>query len=249
MSPDVVVDVGNTRIKWGRCLNGRVAYSVSLPPDEPGVWQEQFDRWGLTDAVWAIASVHPNRTAALVNWLNERRSYVWVLESYQQLPLKVRLNHPEKVGIDRLLNAVAVTRHWARSRLPAVVVDAGSAVTVDWVDESGAFRGGSIAPGLGLMARALHQHTALLPLVEVSTPRPYLPGLSTAQAIEAGVYYMACGGINLLITLLVAGSAQPPHIFLTGGDAPLLEYAVDDRAEHWPEMTLEGIRHSAEAQP
>src|SRR5207244_9274928 len=134
MNADVVVDVGNTRIKWGRCANGAVARTVCLPPDDPEAWRQQFERWNLSGAAWAVAGLHPARAGALVNWLAERRSYVWVLESYRQLPLQVRLNHPEKVGIDRLLNAVAVTRHWARSRVPAVVIDAGSAVTVDWVE-------------------------------------------------------------------------------------------------------------------
>jgi type III pantothenate kinase len=249
MTPDVVVDVGNTRIKWGRCANGAVAAVESLPPDAPDAWQRQFEKWDLSGARWAVAGVHPARAAALLHWLGERRSYVWVLESHRQLPLQVHVNHPEKVGIDRLLNAVAVTRHWERSRVPAVVVDAGSAVTVDWVDGGGAFRGGAIFPGLRLMVRALHDYTALLPLIEVTTPRPYVPGMSTAQAIEAGVYYAAAGGINTLIGHLAAGTQGPPHIFLTGGDALLLRYAVDSRAEHWPEMTLEGIRHSAEAQP
>jgi type III pantothenate kinase len=263
MNPDVVVDVGNTRIKWGRCACGEVAEVVSLPADAPDAWEQQRERWGLGEkTAWAVAGVHPVRRDALVRWLERRGVRAWVATSYRQLPLEVRLGQPDRVGIDRLLNAVAAVHsplpalpprvgegRVGAARLPAVVVDAGSAVTVDWVDEAGAFRGGAIFPGLRLMARALHEHTALLPLIEVGTPRPYVPGLSTPQAMEAGIYYAAAGGINALVGLYRAASAAETHVYLTGGDARLLSYAVEDRAEVWPEMTLEGLRLSAEAQP
>src|SRR5205807_553047 len=109
-------------------------------------------------------------------------------------------------------------------------------------------RGGSIFPGLRLMVKALHEHTALLPLVEVNEPCPYLPGLSTPQAMQAGVYYATAGGINTLIERLCARSGEgeapaepgsggsagaspsplraprPTHIYLTGGDAWLLSH-------------------------
>jgi type III pantothenate kinase len=250
MKPDVVVDIGNSRIKWGRCAHESVAEVVALPPDAPDAWQKQFDAWGVRAASsWAVASVVPARGDALVRWLEGKGASVWVAARAAQLPLEVRVAYPDRVGIDRLLDAVAAVRCWERRRLPAVVVDAGSAVTVDWVDDTGAFRGGSIFPGLRLMAQALHDHTALLPLVEVKHACPYVPGLSTAQAIEAGIYYATAGGINTLITLFAAYSPAETHVYLTGGDAALLRPIVDQRAQVWPEMTLEGLRLSAEAQP
>ncbi len=249
MSPDVVVDIGNTRIKWGRCARGSVAEVVALPADSPDDWQRQSDAWGLgKGSTWAVASVDPKRRDALVRWLEGRGVCVWVASTARQLPLEVRVSQPDCVGIDRLLNAVAACHNWARKRLPAVIADAGSAVTVDWVDERGAFRGGTIFPGLRLMAQALHDHTALLPLVRVTTPRPYVPGMSTPQAVEAGIYYATAGGINTLIELFRAASTVAAHVYLTGGDGPLLAHAVDGRAELWLEMTLEGLRLSAEAQ-
>jgi type III pantothenate kinase len=250
VNPDVVVDVGNSRIKWGRCVGGAVTEVIALSPDAPEIWQQTFDAWDLTTtSAWAIASVHPQRSDALLRWLEERAARIWVASQARQLPVQVHLEHPDRVGIDRLLNAVAALQSWQRRRLPAVVVDAGSAVTVDWLDENGAFRGGSIFPGLRLMVQVLHDHTALLPLVQINEPCPYLPGLSTPQAIQAGVYYATAGGINTLFGLLCARSGQPTHIYLTGGDAGLLSPAVDGRAEVWPAMTLEGLRLSAEAQP
>jgi type III pantothenate kinase len=246
MKPTLVADVGNSRIKWGRCLNGRVVDSVSLPPDDAPSWQGQLELWNLAAAAsWTVAGVHPQRRDRLAEWLRQRGDQVQVLNSWQQLPLRVRIESPECVGIDRLLNAVAASRRVQRGA-GAVIVDAGSAITVDWLDESGAFAGGAIFPGLRLMARALHDYTALLPLVNVEHSMPPLPGRSTAAAIEAGVFWAAAGGIQALVARLTAGETATAEVFLTGGDGPLLAEAFDPRIQPWPNMTLEGIRLAAE---
>ncbi|MBY0526028.1 MAG: type III pantothenate kinase [Gemmataceae bacterium] len=246
MKVDVVADVGNTRIKWGRCTSAGVTAVASLPPDDPAAWQKQLTAWELTGTFnWAIAGVHPQRSNLLGNWLHERGDSAWRIDRAVDLPLKVNVPQPQKVGIDRLLDAVAAVKDRSRGRVPAAIVDAGSAITVDWVDDQGVFRGGAILPGLGLMAKALHDYTALLPLIAVRELRDPPPvGQSTEQAIAAGVYHAAVGGVNRLLELL-----SSPHVFLTGGDAPLLERALSPSPVIWPEMTLEGIRLTAEAQP
>jgi type III pantothenate kinase len=248
MTPTIVVDIGNSRIKWGWCQNGRIAERASLPPDDPTAWQGQLDAWTLTGpASWVVSSVQPERRDRLVGWVHRRGDPVLVLEQARQLPLQVLVEYPDRVGIDRLLNAVAAQAE--RQNAPAIIVDAGSAVTVDWLDETGAFRGGTILPGLRLMAQALHDHTALLPLVEVRNPAPPVLGTSTPAAIEAGIFYGVAGAINTLIKHFAARSAAHSRIFLTGGDAALLKESIEPRARHWPDMTLEGIRLAAEALP
>jgi type III pantothenate kinase len=243
---DLVVDVGNTRIKWGLCGPGAIVAAVSLPPDDPVAWQAQLERWHREDRLcWAVAGVHPPRCESLVHWARQRGDVVEVVHTGQQLPLRVLLGEPEKVGIDRLLDAVAVN-HQRSSGAPAVVIDAGSAVTVDYLDECGAFRGGAIMPGFRLMATALHDYTALLPMVEVREPHPALPGLSTRGAMQAGVFWAVAGGVRAVVGEMAARCATSPEVFLTGGDGPLL-LPVLSGARHWPNLTLEGIRLTAEA--
>jgi type III pantothenate kinase len=246
MKPSLVVDVGNARIKWGWCSEGAVVRSASLPADDSAAWQQQLDSWGAMGPLrWAISSVHPARSRRLVGWVRQRGDAVVLLDDWRLLPLEIPLQHPEWVGMDRLLDAVA-----ARERLkdtagqvrgPAVIVDAGSAVTVDWLDESAAFRGGAIFPGLRLMVQSLHDHTALLPLIDIRTSSPLLPGPSTPAAMEAGVFWAAAGGIRTLTEQLAARSKSPPARFLTGGDAPLLHPALGPEFTLWPDMTLQGI--------
>ena len=196
MRPTVVVDVGNTRIKWGLCQDGQVAQVSSLPPDDSTLWAEQAAHWQLTPGcVWVLTGVVPARCDALADWLRQQGYEVHLLLKAADLPLKVDLARPDHVGIDRLLDAVA-----ANSRRPpgvaAILIDAGSAVTMDLVDSDGVFRGGAILPGLRLMINALHDYTALLPLIDIPRQTPVVPGVSTPLAMEVGVFWAVAGGVT-----------------------------------------------------
>jgi type III pantothenate kinase len=251
MKPRIVVDVGNSAIKWGLCGGDGVAQRVSLPHNNPAAWQCQLALWklhGKGPLHWAVTGVNPQVRDGLADWLREQGHEVLVLASAAQLPLKVALPEPDKVGIDRLLDAVAA-RDRVRRNVPLAIVDAGTAITVDWVDADGRFQGGAILPGIRLMAQALHDHTALLPQVEVAYV-PSVPGTNSVMAMRAGIFWSAAGGIKALVRLLGAGQdAHRREVFLTGGDAPLLAPVMDPDVILWPEMTLEGIRVAAEAQP
>jgi type III pantothenate kinase len=97
------------------------------------------------------------------------------------------------------------------------------------------------------MAQALHNYTALLPLVEIRQPVPGLPATSTRAAMEAGIFWAVVGGINTLVDQLSTRSQTTPEVFITGGDGPLLQPSLKGSAILWPHMTLEGIRLTAEA--
>ncbi len=254
MKVDVVADVGNSRIKWGLCEEQGLRASASLAPGDPAAWEKQIADWHLTGSlIWAIGSVHPGNLEVLTDWLQTRRDKVRLLARHDLLPLEVRVDFPERVGVDRLLNAVAANfrlRHEANSQQAraAVVIDAGTAVTVDLLSADGAFEGGAIFPGRRLMAAAVHDYTALLPLVVGMETDPSPVGKNTTAAIETGIHHAVAGGINLLVRRQLELSA-PAVVFLTGGDAPFLRSSIDNRAILWPEMTLEGLRLSTEAQP
>jgi type III pantothenate kinase len=245
MTPHVVADIGNTRIKWGRCSPDAVTETASLPPEDDAAWQEQFDAWRIArGSEWVLAGVHPARRDRLADWLGEHGQMVRVVTHPSELPLRTLLAQPEKAGIDRLLDAVAANRRRATSH-GAVIVDAGSAVTVDWLDETGAFAGGAILPGFRLMTKALHEYTALLPLIYPPGDVPRLPGTTTVAAMEAGLFWAVAGAAESMIRCYQAQSAPPINVFLTGGDGPLLHRVFPD-ALLWPAMTLDGLRWTAE---
>ena len=154
------------------------------------------------------------------------------------------------VGIDRLLDAVAVN-HLRQPDRPAVVIDVGSAITVDLVSAEGAFRGGAIAPGIGMSARAMHAFTDLLPLVEASeltTPPPAL-GKSTLPAMRSGLFWGAVGTIRELVAQISRGLDCPCDVFLTGGAGPAVAELLGREVRHVPHLTLAGIALSVLASP
>lgn len=241
----VVVDVGNTRLKWGWCSDRRVVRAVALP-DDPDAWREQLATWRIDRPIrWYLAGVHPIRRDRLVDWLRRQGHQVITVSRFSELPLHVNVEKPEQVGIDRLLDVLA-----ARSRVTAgqiaIVVDAGSAVTVNLLDAAGSFAGGAIFPGRRLMAEALHDHTAALPRIEPSADAPLVPAGTTAQAIAAGIHWAVVGGIRALVNqlLLTSPTDTPPTVFLTGGDAADLLGDLRDvqwHVVHRPWLTLEGL--------
>mgnify|MGYP001590793817 FL=1 len=148
-----------------------------------------------------------------------------------------RAQQPGTVGADRLAQASAA---WARAKGPCVVVSMGTAITIDAVNGKGEFIGGLIAPGLRLMARALHEHTALLP--EVTPVRARSPlGRHTREAIKAGIWFAAEGLLHAAL------ARHTGRVFGTGGDAPLFRDLFDLLV---PDLALEGtalsyMKHSS----
>jgi type III pantothenate kinase len=160
------------------------------------------------------------------------------------------------VGQDRLFDAAGAV---AMQIVPAVVVDAGTAITVDRIDPppapptSGAggepvFAGGAIAPGLRLAFGALHRETALLPLVQTQVPGRAAAvaalGTDTEAAIRSGVIRGTAGLIDRLVEEV--GAAGKPPVLLTGGDAPALLPYLRCAPRLEPDLTLRGIAYSVD---
>ncbi|MFO7531720.1 MAG: type III pantothenate kinase [Candidatus Limnocylindrales bacterium] len=175
------------------------------------------------------------------------------------IPISTALVRPDATGPDRLLAA------WAALRLhgsPVIVVDLGTATTVDAVDADGFFLGGAILPGLGLSATALAEGTARLPLVELRLPREAI-GADTTAAIQSGLVIGHIGAVRELVQRMHlhidahGSSAGPSRVIITGGHsaapwagaawqtslAPSLP-AISDVLD--PELVLKGLGMLAE---
>src|SRR5262249_62946 len=147
----------------------------------------------------AAASTSPGRLRQFTDWATARGDVVTAIDSARKVPIAVRVDEPASVGIDRLLN-VLVASALVKPGRPAIVGDAGSAVTRDLLDEQRGFAGGTISPGLRLMALALRDHTAQLPLVDASSSLPAgPPGKNTDAAMKLGIVYAIAGGIDAVI--------------------------------------------------
>jgi type III pantothenate kinase len=250
VTPDIVVDIGNSRMKWGRCAPD-VVEMVSLPLDDLNAWDDQAERWRTEGPTyWAVGGVNPKRVEQFLKWRKARGGDCRHITRHDQLPLRLSVDAPESVGLDRLFGCVAANAH-RRQGCAAVTVDIGTAVTVNVLDPDGVFRGGAIFPGPRLMAKALHEHTAKLPEVDLATPFAF-PGTNTEAAIRAGIFTAVTGGV-LAACAGVAKLFGPPDkidAFYTGGGSD----QVSLRAPGWtfrrvPTLNLDGIRLATESLP
>jgi type III pantothenate kinase len=252
--PLVAVDVGNSRTKLG-LFRSTVAEGLPVPRHTMALeaWDASRTEAWLAAAdlplgdhcLWRLSSVNRPAAASVLQWL-ERQAGAHVQQLVAaDLPLAIAVEHPDRVGMDRLVNAVAANRLRSPGR-PAVVISVGTAITVDLVSADGAFQGGAILPGIAMAARALHDYTDLLPLVsmsELGTAPPPL-GTATILAMRSGLFWGAVGAMRELADRLSAG-LPAPQVFLTGGAAPAVASLLagpDGRsADYVPHLTLAGI--------
>lgn len=160
------------------------------------------------------------------------------------VPLMHSLDDATTVGHDRLLCALGA---YSRAGQACVVIDAGTAITVDFVDGEGTFHGGAIAPGLQMMLDAMHKGTAALPQISFEAPDPArgIFGKDTKHAMLLGVIASARGVARTLIDQYAEFYEAYPQVVATGGDAAFL-FENDPLVEHVvPDLQLVGIYESA----
>jgi type III pantothenate kinase len=251
----VAIDIGNSAVKVAMVVDGQVGEVLRLPTASPPSASQLAARIsGVTEAgastqVVAVVSVVPHWTELVTAAVDALGLRLLTLDA-TRIGLTVALPHPERVGADRLLAAwTAVQEHGA----PLVVVDLGTATTVDAVDASGAFVGGAIAPGPELSIRALATGTAQLPPVPVELP-PNILGRDTVEAIQSGVvlgHVIVVSGLirRAAAELSVAGGGRP-RVVLTGGFAAASWAAAIEGVDvRDPNLLLRGLALHAEGQP
>lgn len=257
--PLVAVDVGNSRVKLGLFEGSTDTAGLPQPSAtrliDSEIGESAFQTWldGCpASCQWLIASVQRTTAARLQARLDAAGIASYRLLRAADLPLVVRVPEPEKVGIDRLADAVAANR-LRESGHGAVIVDVGSAITVDSVNADGAFVGGAILGGIGLSARALHEFTDLLPQIdmhELHEPQPVL-GMNTIAAMHSGLFWGALGAIREL-SLRQAREVRASHLFITGGAGTavvdFLREGAPYAVELVPHLTLAGIALAAQGQ-
>lgn len=198
-------------------------------------------------ALVVISGVNPHLTEAIETELERDaegiRAGIYLIGRDVQIPIRHNVQSPERVGHDRLLNALGA---FARSKQACVVIDAGTAVTIDFVDGEGVFQGGAILPGLSMMLRSLHEGTAALPEVAftpVGADRPF--GKVTEEAMRLGVMAAVLGAVRELLDRYAEAYGGYPRVIATGGDAPVLFEQGESVVEHIvPDLQLIGIHEA-----
>ena len=248
-SPNIIaIDCGNSRVKLS---DGLVTLSVDTARiNTSGIntsVQSFFDHRINHTVAWS--SVSPSTWKHVRSIAAQRRMIDVMKFLHTHSPLKAVLS--EGTGHDRILGCVGalflLTKHHA-----CITIDCGTATTVNLVNARAEFVGGMILPGLTLMSRSLHEHTAQLPSVEFDQPaeRAHLKaGLRTADAMRSGALHATVGGIGSAVKEARKMLRNPDApIFLTGGNAELILPLLksDLKPTMVPDLVLKGIRGIAE---
>ncbi len=155
--------------------------------------------------------------------------------------LEVKVDRPDDVGADRLVNALAAHRQYGeQSGGPLIVVDFGTATTFDVIDAEGSYIGGVIAPGVNLSLEALHMAAAQLPRVAIE-PTKVVTGKSTVEAMQSGIYWGYVGLIEGLVKRLKEEHGTDMKVIATGGLAGLFSEATDCIGHQDPDLILMGL--------
>jgi type III pantothenate kinase len=252
----LVIDAGNTNIVFavrdGDEWRGiwRIATDAQRTSDEYAVWLLTLLAHGglkpsdITGAV--IGTVVP---AALYHLRRLCRDWFTAepLIARAQLDwgFAIKIDNPNEVGADRLLNALAGHRKFGG---PLVIVDFGTATTFDVVDADGSYLGGVIAPGINLSLEALHQAAARLPRIGIGRPQAMI-GRNTVAAMQSGIFWGYVGLVEGLVARISAEHGTLLTCIATGGLAPLLAEGTNVIRHIEPDLTLDGLRMLAERNP
>lgn len=215
---NLCIDQGNSRTKValmtdeGKMINHFIYKQFSSADVE-----RLFDLYDISDSI--ISSV-VNIEAAVVNTLHRRSQHFVLFDHNTPVPIVNRYDTPQTLGQDRLAAAVGAKSLCSNENL--LIIDAGSAITYDFVSDKGEYMGGNIAPGLKMRLTMLQRMTKKLPLVEVEE-NELIPlfGKNTRDAIAAGVIRGIAYEVKGYMRTL---SEKVPHFqtFLTGGNAPYI---------------------------
>ncbi len=249
----LALDVGNTNIVLGVFEGDRLIESWRLgtlrerTADDIGVWVSQlFQHHGIDltriDGI-VMASVVPPLTGTLISMAQRYFGKAPLnVDNTVDTGMPLLYTHPEEIGADRIVNAVAAYHAFGRARdVPLIVVDFGTATTFDAVSAKGEYLGGVICPGVQVSADALFQRAARLPRVDVRKPSDLI-GRTTVGAMESGLYYGYVGLVDGLVRRIKRELGGRAVCVATGGLAGVIAPEVDLIEHVDPDLTLQGLR-------
>jgi len=246
----LAIDCGNTNVVFAvydgdeKRAQWRASTDTNRTADEYAVWLTQLmtlaDLTPRDISGCAIASVVP---AAMHGLTTLCRRYfdseaLVVGEPGVDIGVAVRIDHPQQVGADRLVNAVAAHETYGG---PLILIDFGTATTFDVIGEDGGYEGGVISPGVNASLEALHDAAAKLPRIAVEKPPQRVVGQGTISAMESGAYWGYVGLVEGLVARIKAEDGRDLKVVATGGLAPLFAGATDAIQHVDPDITLRGL--------
>lgn len=241
----LAINIGNTMTTAGIVLGDQVDKTFTIETrDLDSIGPQLLELWRQIEqtneeAKVVIGSVVANRTEPLCRIVLEvLGAEAYVIRRDLPLPMRLDVENPDAVGVDRVCAAAAAYR---KLRHACIVADVGTAMTVNVVSDDGLFLGGAILPGPHLAAQSLSEHTAALPKIDMMQPPAQPIGRNTEQAILVGVVFGAAGALRELVERFATHLGKWPQLVLTGGGAKIIAEHCDFVDNLVPHLTLIGI--------
>jgi type III pantothenate kinase len=233
------MDVGNTQCKWRLLEDATIRARGRGPSSDLAVALGPLLDCDRPDEAW-VASVASEQDDSLVSDFLASEFGIAARFAVPQRhfrDLTICYDDPARLGVDRWLAMLAAR---ARFRERICVIDAGSALTIDFVDSSGRHEGGFILPGRRLLQQSLLSNTRRIVYTEYAEAA-LEPACSTADAVERGCLLAMCGGIELSLRRSAAHAGETPRLILTGGDAPAIQSLLDHPLLFVEDLVFEGL--------
>ncbi len=222
-----LLDIGNTHTRYGLLENGKIKYSGNCDT-------VSLDKLAIPDDVpVAAATVVPKAK----EWL-KRKDVFWVNNTVKT-GIDLSFVDAATLGADRIANLATLAQ---TANLPAIIVDCGTAITIEVLDSNKVFRGGQIAPGRFLLRKSLADYTAQLPFLPVDDIKAKTFGWNTPDAIRLGTDFGLIGAVKeFVIQTKKELGVTDCQVFVTGGDAKILLENIEGLVAVSADFTLLGI--------
>lgn len=231
----LVIDRGNTRYKLAVFEKDDMVYFSSFPTLSISILENLFDKFDLRQTI--ISSVAGKEEKTVMNYLTDNTE-LFSMSDDLSLPIRIDYSTPSTLGKDRIAAAVAASVLYSGDAV--LVIDAGSCVCFDFIDENKVYRGGSITTGIEMKYKALHTFTTDLPLIEGKHESVGLCENSTLGCIKSGVLNGTVAEIESMINRYLK-EKNNIKIVLTGGDAGFIAERLDCDAIVEEQLVLKGL--------
>jgi len=233
----ILIDVGNTRLKLAKLVNGEFTFITALDTQNPASLAAELkvhvlritatklaDEPKTPEVTTALAvSVHHPETEAAIAAALSGIPIEWVHPSTSAGGVTNAYPNPKQLGADRWVGMIGLTRHFCQPHQSLILANFGTATTVDTLGADRLFRGGLILPGVWMMQRALAQGTARLP----ETPGTLMDyPTQTTAAITTGIAAAQAGALLRQVTVAQSLDKRDPMVCVSGGAWPLVEAEV-----------------------
>lgn len=234
---NLLIDVGNTAIKAACFKERQLIRAVRASRSDAQELEEALLKLIPSEPKHAFISNVAHGQPELEAFLQRAEIPFTYFTPETKLPIENKYETPETLGRDRISNAVAANVIFPGK--PVVIIDAGTCIKFDFITRKGEYFGGSIAPGIDMRFRALHEFTARLPLLN-RTDTVYLIGKNTREAIQSGVINGALAEVKGVLEQYQM-THKDLQVIITGGDFALLERNLKTSVQPEPWLTLKGL--------